>query len=65
MAIGPHLLSATVEAMGDRYHYKTFDRGTVELSQAGECLVTVRPASGSDHKLMCFQSLKLEPAELI
>jgi alpha-L-fucosidase len=61
VAVGPQCLAAVVEPTGDWYHYRTFDLGTVELLEAGRYTVNIRPAAASDHNLMYFQSLTLEP----
>ena len=62
VTVGPHSLTAPVEPTGDGFQYKHFDLGTVQISKAGEYTVNIRPATVSDHNLMYFQSLKLEPA---
>jgi len=61
VAIGPQSLTAAVEPTGDWYQYKTFDLGVVKINKAGEYKVAIRPAAASDHYLMYFQSLALEP----
>ncbi len=61
VSVGPQTLAAVVEATGDWYQYRTFDLGTVKISEAGPYAVSVRPAAASDHNLMYFQSLVLEP----
>jgi len=50
-----------VEPTGDWYQYKTLDLGRVKISKAGAYTVNIRPAAASDHNLMYFQSLALEP----
>jgi len=50
-----------VEPTGDWFQYEKFDLGTVKISKAGKYTVNVRPAGTSDHNLMFFQSLVLEP----
>ena len=61
VAVGPQSLTAVVEPTGDWYQYKTFDLGVVKIAKAGEYKVAIRPAAASDHYLMYFQSLALEP----
>ena len=61
VTIGSQSLEAEVEPTGEWYEYKTFPLGTVKLAQAGECIVSLRPAAASDHNLMYFKSLILEP----
>jgi alpha-L-fucosidase len=61
VAVGPESLNAAVETTGDWYQYKSFDLGAVKLARAGPYTVTIRPAAASDHYLMYFQSLALEP----
>jgi alpha-L-fucosidase len=61
VAVGPQSLTAVVEPTGDWYQYKTFDLGRAKISQAGAYTVNIRPAAASDHNLMYFQSLVLEP----
>ncbi len=59
--IGSESLTAAVETTDDWYQYKTFDVGNVNLKNAGEYAVSVRPVAESDHSLMYFKSLVLEP----
>jgi hypothetical protein len=64
VTVGSQSLAAAVEPTGDWYAYKTFDLGTVKVPKAGEYIVSIRPAAASDHNLMYFQSLDLEPVSL-
>jgi len=59
--VGPHSLTAAVERTGEWYRYRTFELGTVSIAKAGGYTVSIRPATGSDHNFMYFQSLVLEP----
>jgi hypothetical protein len=43
------------------YHYQTFNIGIVDLSQAGLCKLTIRPASTVGHNLMYLKSIELTP----
>jgi alpha-L-fucosidase len=43
------------------YHYQAFNIGTVDLSEAGEYKLTIRPASALGHNLMYFNSIELMP----
>ena len=61
VAVGKHSLTAAVEPTGEWFQYKNFDVGEVKFAQAGECSVSIRPATVSEHNLMYFQSLHLEP----
>ena len=61
VVVGPQSFTATVEPTGDWFQYKKFDLGTVTIPKAGEYTVSIRPAGTSDHNLMFFQSLLLEP----
>ena len=60
--VGNQTVSSKVQATGEWYSYQTFEIGTVEVSKAGQYDVTIRPVADSDHYLMYFQSLVLEPA---
>ncbi|MBS1875872.1 MAG: alpha-L-fucosidase [Acidobacteria bacterium] len=60
--VGGQLLTARVAATGEWYAYKTFDVGSIDIAKAGEYEVSIRPVADSDHDLMYFQSLILEPA---
>lgn len=62
VSVGGQLLGAKVVTTGEWYTYKTFEIGTVNVAKAGEYEVTIRPAAESDHYLMYFQQLVLEPA---
>jgi alpha-L-fucosidase len=61
VSVGNQSITAAVEATGDGYQYKTFDVGHVKIPKTGEYTVRVRPAADSDHYLMYFQALELEP----
>jgi alpha-L-fucosidase len=61
VSVGSRTLTAAVEATGDWFQYKTFDLGTLRIAEAGRYMVAVRPLESSDHNLMYFQSLLLEP----
>ena len=61
VTVGLQSLTAAVEPTGDWFQYEKFDLGTVQISKAGEYTVNIRPAVVSDHNLMYFQSLRLEP----
>jgi alpha-L-fucosidase len=61
VAIGGQSISGVIGATGEGYEYKSFDLGYVQLRQAGEYTVSIRPAEDSDRNLMYFQSLSLEP----
>jgi alpha-L-fucosidase len=61
VAIGPQSFTAVVEPTGDWYQYRTFDLGKMEFPRAGRYTASIRPAADSDHNLMYFQSLTLEP----
>jgi alpha-L-fucosidase len=41
------------------YHYQTFNIGIVDLPQAGDCKLTIRPVSSVGHNLMYFKSIEL------
>jgi alpha-L-fucosidase len=43
------------------YQYRTFNIGTVDLSEAAEYKLTIRPASTVGHNLMYFKSIELTP----
>jgi alpha-L-fucosidase len=43
------------------YHYQTFNIGIVDLSEAGQCKLTIRPASRVGHNLMYLKSIELTP----
>ena len=43
------------------YHYHAFNIGTVDLSEAGEYKLRIRPASALGHNLMYFNSIELLP----
>ena len=61
VTVGSQSLTAAVTATGDGFEYKKFDLGEVKFLKAGPYTVKVRPTSVSDHDLMYFQSLILEP----
>jgi alpha-L-fucosidase len=61
VTVGAQSLAAAVEATGDGFEYKKFNLGEVTVPKAGAYTVKVRPAKVSDHDLMYFQSLILEP----
>ena len=61
VTVGAQSLTAAVEATGDGFEYKKFNLGEVQIPKAGAYTVKVRPAKVSDHDLMYFQSLILEP----
>jgi len=58
---GTQSLTAAVEATGDWFQYRKFYLGDVKVPKAGVYTVKVRPTSVTDHDLMYFQSLILEP----
>lgn len=62
VSVDEQLLSATVEHTGDWYEYKQFEIGTVDLGEAGQHELTIRPRAETDHYLMYFKLLRLEPA---
>ena len=41
------------------YHYQTVNIGIVDLSQAGDCKLIIRPVSRNGHNLMYFKSIEL------
>jgi hypothetical protein len=43
------------------YKYHAYNLGTVDLSEAGEYKLTIRPASVLGHNLMYFKSIELMP----
>jgi alpha-L-fucosidase len=43
------------------YQYRTFNIGTVDLSEAAEYKLMIRPASTVGHNLMYFKSIELTP----
>jgi alpha-L-fucosidase len=59
--VGKETLTATVQATGAGYHYAAFDLGTIPITKVGRYDVVVRPAANSNHNLMYFQALDLEP----
>ena len=61
VTVGGQRISSKVQATGEWYSYKSFEVGTVNMAKAGQYDVTIRPAADSDHYLMYFQSLALEP----
>jgi alpha-L-fucosidase len=61
VTVGSQSLTAAVEATGDGFEYKKFNLGEVTVPKAGVYTVNVRPATVSDHDLMYFQSLILQP----
>ena len=63
VSLGQQSLAAAVEPTGDWYTYQTFDLGTVSVLKAGKYSVTLRPATRSEHNLMYFKSLMLEPVD--
>jgi alpha-L-fucosidase len=46
---------------GKAYEYRTFSIGIVDLSEAGECKLTIRPTSTVGHNLMYLKSIELTP----
>jgi alpha-L-fucosidase len=49
------------ECLPRSYHYQTFNIGIVDLSEAGEYKLTIRPASRVGHNLMYLKSIELTP----
>jgi hypothetical protein len=43
------------------YQYQAYNIGIVDLSEAGEYKLTIRPASALGHNLMYFKSIELMP----
>jgi hypothetical protein len=43
------------------FHYQTVNIGSVDLSEAAEYKLTIRPASRVGHNLMYFKSIELIP----
>jgi alpha-L-fucosidase len=62
VTVAGHSLTGEVKPTGEWYEYRTFDLGKIKVEEAGEYVVTVRPAAASDRNLMYFQSLILQPA---
>ncbi len=59
--VGKETLTGTVQTTGPGYHYAAFNLGTIPIPKAGRYTVVVRPANSSNHNLMYFQALELEP----
>ena len=59
--IGSRTVTGTVVSTGEGYQYKTFNLGTVKLSQVGLSAVQIEPAAEYNHNLMFFQALELIP----
>ena len=51
----------TTECLPRDYHYQTLNIGTVDLSEAGDYKLTIRPASRVGHNLMYLKSIELTP----
>jgi alpha-L-fucosidase len=61
VTVGAQSLTGAVEPTDGWFQYRGFDLGTVSIPRAGEYTVSIRPAAESEHSLMYFQSLVLEP----
>jgi alpha-L-fucosidase len=61
VAVGPQSLTGLVTPTGEGFQYRTFELGTVKISEAGQCTVRIQPAAAYEHNLMYFQSLELYP----
>ena len=58
--VGDQVITASVEATGEAYQYKTFELKSIPL-KAGRYTVRIAPASEHNHNLMYLSSVDLVP----
>ena len=65
ISIGNSILETNVVYTGEWFEYESFPVGYIELPEAGNYTLTMRPGSPGDTYLMHFRSITLEPLKSI